>query len=116
MPTATRTDYITKTRRYASRVITATGAITATDDLVIANNGATNITVNAPDTLGDGFRFVIIRDASSTGTITLQGTGTTWQARTVAGLFGATTSLGTALATNKCTFQLVGTKWYRVTV
>lgn len=73
--------------------ITTTTTLNATHHKVLVSNGATNITITLPDALTClGREYVISRAAGSTGSITVQGTGTnTIQA--VSGTTGATTSI-----------------------
>jgi hypothetical protein len=74
--------------------ITATTTLNGTHHKILVRNGATAITITFPDALTClGREYVISRAAGSTGTITLQSTGTnTIQA--LIGTTGATSSIG----------------------
>jgi hypothetical protein len=74
--------------------ITATTTLNATHHKILVRNGAIAITITFPDALTClGREYVISRAAGSTGTITLQSTGTnTIQA--LIGTTGATSSIG----------------------
>ena len=75
-------------------IVTANITLNATHHKVLVRNGATAITITFPDALTClGREYVISRAAGSTGTITLQSTGTnTIQA--LIGTTGATSSIG----------------------
>lgn len=73
-------------------VITATTTLNATHHKIVANNGATNITITLPNALTCiGREYIISRYAGSTGTITVVGTSSQIQA--LAGTVGATTTI-----------------------
>lgn len=79
--------------------IVATTTLNATNHKVLVSNGATNITITLPDALTClGREYVMSRAAGSTGSITIQRTGTnTIQA--LNGTTGITTSIGLHSAT-----------------
>lgn len=79
--------------------ITATTILNSTHNKILVSNGATNITITLPDALTClGREYVISRAAGSTGSITIQRTGTnTIQA--LNGTLGATTSISLHSAT-----------------
>lgn len=74
--------------RNAARVVTATTTLLPTDNIILVQNGATNITITIPTTLHE---VVISRSVGSTGTVTIVYAGGTIEA--LAGTVGATTSL-----------------------
>ena len=75
-------------------VITATTVLNQTHRKIVANNGATNITITLPDALTCiGREYIISRYAGSTGTITVVGSGGN-KIQALAGTVGATTTLG----------------------
>lgn len=79
------------------RVITATGAITVDDNILIINNGATAITLTLPaPATCVGKTFTIVRYAGSTGGITINGT----RIQALNGTLGASTTV-TALGNNE---------------
>ena len=81
-------------------VITATTTLNATHHKIVANNGATNITITLPNALTCiGREYIISRYAGSTGTIKVVGTSSQIQA--LAGTVGATTTLGVHGATGQ---------------
>lgn len=74
-------------------VISATTALTASQNKILLNNGATNITITLPNALTCiGRKYEFSRYAGSTGTVTIVGTGSQIQA--LDGTVGATTTLG----------------------
>lgn len=86
----------------AVQVISATSAISLDSPItkIIANNGATNITITLPAITPqiNGFQINVTRAATSTGTITLVGSGAA-QIQALAGTVGATTTIGAHSAT-----------------
>lgn len=85
------------------RVITATTTLLDTDYIIYVNNGATNVTITLPNV--DKRIYKIVRhSATSTGTITIQVSGGTIQAR--GGAIVATTTLGTAAGQRSEMFQI----------
>lgn len=85
----------------AGTVTTVTANITlnATHHKILVSNGATNITITLPDALTClGREYVISRAAGSTGSITIQRTGTNI-IQSLNGTTGATTSIGLHSAT-----------------
>ena len=82
---------ITGSVKYTTRVVTATGTLNATDNIVIVQNGATNITITIPTTL---YYVSISRGVGSTGSITIQASG--GQIMSLNRTIGATTSLALA--------------------
>ena len=74
--------------------ITGTTTLNETNHKVLVSNGSTNITITLPDALTClGREYIISRAAGSTGTITVQGTGTNI-IEVLNGTTGATTSIG----------------------
>ena len=99
-----------------TRVVAASGSITAADTVVIVNNGTTNITLTMSGTFDPDHGLSISRAAGSTGTVTIAAgtTGHTFQA--LNGTVGATTSIAAhngAGAGVSSGFVLSGTVWYR---
>jgi hypothetical protein len=79
--------------------ITATTTLNATHHKILVRNGATAITITFPDALTClGREYVISRAAGSTGSITIQRTGTN-VIQALNGTTGATTSIGLHSAT-----------------
>ena len=80
-------------------VITATTTLNDTHHKIVANNGATNITITLPNANSClGREYIISRAAGSTGTITVQGSGgNTIQA--LIGTTGGSTTIGVHSAT-----------------
>lgn len=97
--TPTSTLSINGSRAGAITNITSTTTLNITNHKVLVSNGATNITITLPDALTClGREYVISRASGSTGSITIQRTGTnTIQA--LNGTLGATTSISLHSAT-----------------
>lgn len=97
-----------------ARIVTATGNITPADTVIIADNAATNINLSLVGTFDANHVFRLSRAAGSTGSITIQGAGFTFQA--LNGAVGASTTLPAHSAAGlgvRNVFVLVGTIWYR---
>lgn len=98
-----------------TRIVTATGTITAADTVLIVNNGAANITLALSGTFDPDHALSFSRAPGSTGSVTITGTGFTFQA--LVGTVGATTSLPAHSASGGGVmngFVLNSTTWYRV--
>lgn len=98
-----------------TRIVTATGTITAADSVVIVNNGAANVTLSFVGAFDPDHSMAFTRAPGSTGAVTLQGVGRTFQS--LAGAVGATTTLPIHSAAGggvRNGFVLNGTTWYRV--
>ena len=94
------------------RTITATTALTQSDNIVYVNNGATAITITIPAS-NDGAKYTIARyDNTSTGTITVQLSGGTIMA--TGGTIGATSSISVTAGQRSETFQVTGTVASRI--
>ena len=79
-------------RNRNTRIIISSSTLTIEDEKIVVNNGATNIIITFPIALSNlGKTFEISRGGTSTGSITLQATGTQFQS--VNGTIGATTSI-----------------------
>lgn len=80
-------------------VITTTTTLTALHNKIVANNVLANITITLPDALTClGRKYTISRYLLSTGTITMQTTGTN-QVQALLGTIGATTTIPAHSAT-----------------
>ena len=102
---------------FGVRAVTGSGTLTTTDSIVVANNGATNITLTLPAgslrtvrgvTVG---RVVTIkRGSGSTGNVTINAPagGTVQSCTDTLATYGATTALNTTNA-NSATFVTEGT-------
>ena len=92
---ATATSTLQLQGSYASNalVIAANYVATATDNTLVCNNGATNITVTLPDpTTCLGREYTVLRYAGSTGAITVTNAGTA-SIQALAGTIGTTTTI-----------------------
>jgi len=96
------------------RAVTATGALLATDDVAIVQNGATNVTVTLPAPAANAGRQVTVsRGIGSTGSITVQGAA--GQIESLAGALGATTTLSASGGLgSSVVFLSNGTAWLRL--
>ena len=97
-----------------TRIVTATGTVTAADTVVIVNNGAANITLTFSGAFDPDQEMSFTRAPGSTGSVTLTGTGFTFQA--LSGAVRATTSLSLHTAAGGGVlnaFVLNSTTWYR---
>lgn len=101
---------------FGVRAVTGTGTLTATDSIVVVNNGATNITLTLPAgalrtvrgvTVG---RVVTIKRGSGStgnGTINAPAGGTVQSCTDTLATYGASTALNTSNA-NSATFVIEG--------
>jgi hypothetical protein len=92
--TPTSTFVVNGSNAGAVTIVTTTTTLNETNHKVLVSNGNTNITITLPDALTClGREYIISRGAGSTGTITVQGTGTN-VIEVLNGTTGATTSIG----------------------
>lgn len=90
----TSTIHVDGSEAGAITVVTTTTTLNATHHKIVANNGATTITLTLPDALTCiGREYIISRAAGSTGILNVVGAGGN-QIQAYAGTVGATTSIG----------------------
>lgn len=98
------------------RAVTGTGTLTTTDSIVVANNGATNITLTLPTGALRTVRGVTVgrvvtikRGSGSTGNVTINAPagGTVQSCTDTLATYGASTALNTTNA-NSATFIIEG--------
>lgn len=108
---------IAGTPEYGVRAVTGTGTLSATDSIVVVNNGATNITLTLPAGALRTVRGVTVgrvvtikRGSGSTGNVTINAPagGTVQSCTDTLATYGATTALNTTNA-NSATFVTEGT-------
>ena len=93
-PTPTSAIHINGSEAGSITNITATTALNATHHKILVSNAAVNITITLPDALTClGREYIFSRAAGSTGSITIQRTGTN-VVQALNGTTGATTSIG----------------------
>lgn len=98
-PTPTSAIHINGSEAGSITNITATTALNATHHKILVSNAAVNITITLPDALTClGREYIFSREAGSTGSITIQRTGTN-VVQALNGTTGATTSIGLHSAT-----------------
>lgn len=107
---------IAGTPEFGVRAVTGSGTLTATDSIVVANNGATNITRTLPTGALRTVRGVTVgrvitikRGSGSTGNVTINAPagGTVQSCTNTLATYGATTALNTSNA-NSATFVIEG--------
>jgi len=99
--------------RRSIRIVTATGALTADDDVVFIRNAALAVTLTLPHAGTCAGKVISLRRDSNadTGTIVINGGGTTIEVVTTTGLFGAVSALGTTALSRAATWMSDGIRW-----